>query len=145
MLITLARKPLTGSVAANCLNHGCGALNVDATRIGYAANEPDSGANFYRNRGMAMPENRTNYFRGPDGTVKSTPSQLGRWPANVLLCGKGVLAGFPQSSVTGSRSTSSREAVVKGTTWNVTNHLSIEYTDSGSAARYFKKVEDTQC
>lgn len=34
MLITLARKPLEGNVANNCLQHGTGALNIDATRIG---------------------------------------------------------------------------------------------------------------
>ena len=32
--ITLARKPLTGTVAANVLEHGTGALNIDASRIG---------------------------------------------------------------------------------------------------------------
>lgn len=31
--VTLARKPLTGTVAANVLEHGTGALNIDATRI----------------------------------------------------------------------------------------------------------------
>ena len=32
--VTLARKPLSGTVAANVLEHGTGALNIDATRIG---------------------------------------------------------------------------------------------------------------
>lgn len=32
--ICLARKPLTGTVAENVLEHGTGALNIDATRIG---------------------------------------------------------------------------------------------------------------
>lgn len=32
--IVMARKPLTGTVAANVLEHGTGALNIDATRIG---------------------------------------------------------------------------------------------------------------
>ena len=34
MLITLARKPLKGSVVQNALQHGCGALNVDGCRVG---------------------------------------------------------------------------------------------------------------
>ena len=34
MLITLARKPLMGSVVQTCLAHGTGALNIDASRIG---------------------------------------------------------------------------------------------------------------
>lgn len=32
--VTLARKPLTGTVAANVLEHGTGALNIDGSRIG---------------------------------------------------------------------------------------------------------------
>jgi len=33
-IITLLRKPLDGSVADNTLKHGCGGLNIDATRVG---------------------------------------------------------------------------------------------------------------
>jgi hypothetical protein len=32
--ITVARKPLTGTVAANVLEHGTGAINVDGCRVG---------------------------------------------------------------------------------------------------------------
>jgi hypothetical protein len=32
--ITMARKPLEGTVAANVLEHGCGGLNVDGCRVG---------------------------------------------------------------------------------------------------------------
>lgn len=35
--VVVARKPLEGTVAANVLEHGTGALNVDATRIGGAS------------------------------------------------------------------------------------------------------------
>ena len=34
MIITLLRKPLEGTVAENALKHGCGAINIDATRVG---------------------------------------------------------------------------------------------------------------
>jgi len=39
--IVLARKPIKGTVAANVLTHGTGALNIDATRI--AATDADEG------------------------------------------------------------------------------------------------------
>jgi DNA modification methylase len=39
--IVVARKPLAGTVAANVLAHGTGALNVDATRIGAREWEDD--------------------------------------------------------------------------------------------------------
>lgn len=44
---------------------------------------------------------------------------------------------FPQSSVTGKRSEQSKAATVEGTSWGTDNHKSTEYTDSGSAARFF--------
>jgi hypothetical protein len=49
---------------------------------------------------------------------------------------------FPTSSVTGKRSDRSRAAVVKGTQWLSDNHESIEYTDSGSVARFFHAVAE---
>jgi len=42
--IVLARKPLIGTVAANVLEWGCGALNVDASRIKTAEQELDARA-----------------------------------------------------------------------------------------------------
>lgn len=67
----LARKPLVGTVAANVLAHGTGAINVDACRVG---NE-------------VLPEMRAGQARL--GTfVRSemiTPERAGRWPANVAL------------------------------------------------------------
>jgi hypothetical protein len=38
--ITLARKPFKGTVAANVLQHGTGALNIDGCRVGDNANNP---------------------------------------------------------------------------------------------------------
>ena len=34
MIITIARKPLVGTVVQNVLEYGCGALNIDGCRIG---------------------------------------------------------------------------------------------------------------
>lgn len=48
-----------------------------------------------------------------------------------------VLAAFPESSVTGKRSTKSQSAEVNGTNWLMGNHKSTEYVDQGSAARFF--------
>ena len=84
-VIHVLRKPLTGTVAANVLAHGTGALNIDATRIRTGQNEPDSGAMFYKNRGLSMPENRQNYFGQAERTVQCEPLVGGRWPANFIL------------------------------------------------------------
>lgn len=74
--VVVARKPLSGTVAANVLQHGTGALNIDGTRIGDTVETwPSSrGGNTRRSMaGGAMLESDTGL----------APS--GRWPANVLL------------------------------------------------------------
>ena len=83
--VTLARKPLTGTVAANVLEHGTGALNIDACRV-YATDDdralmearshPNGTKAGSNGGGIAM------QFDKPHG-FKSHPS--GRWPANVVL------------------------------------------------------------
>lgn len=86
IVVTVARKPLFEStVASNAVEHGTGAICISKTRISTSSNEPDSGAMFYKNRGLAMPENRHNYFRGEDGVAICDPIAGGRWPANLIL------------------------------------------------------------
>lgn len=74
--IVLARKPLVGTVAANVVEHGTGALNIDACRIG-AEN---------------IPTRHTEYggASNGDGWTKNRATGAvsvhdGRWPPNVLL------------------------------------------------------------
>jgi len=80
MIITLLRKPLEGTVAENTLKHGCGAINIDASRV-------DTSDNL---NGGAYAENPTDRHDGKEswrfergkGEYKQ-PS--GRWPANFIL------------------------------------------------------------
>lgn len=76
--IVLARKPLSEkTVAANVLKWGCGAINIDASRIG-------------SNPGYKYPNgpggNSFSVAKEADGS-RTTPveSTQGRWPANLLL------------------------------------------------------------
>jgi transcriptional regulator with XRE-family HTH domain len=70
--VVVARKPLVGTVAANVLQYGTGALNIDATRIGMReARDLNRAASI----GYGGSE--------PQGIV--TDGGLGRWPANVVL------------------------------------------------------------
>lgn len=69
--ITLARKPLTGTVAANVLQHGAGGLNIDGCRVG---DETLPAAT----RGLSQ----LGTFEGADGNI--TPGRTGRWPANLM-------------------------------------------------------------
>jgi site-specific DNA-methyltransferase (adenine-specific) len=75
--ITLCRKPIKGTVAANVLTHGTGAINVDACRVG---TDEELG----RPQGtMPQPMDWGNTSPG-DGYV-SVGNARGRWPANVIL------------------------------------------------------------
>lgn len=73
--ICLARKPLAGTVAANVLTHGTGALNIDGCRIdGQGAEDGRSrpGGGLMQGASYQLPDSRS-----------SMPA--GRWPANVIL------------------------------------------------------------
>lgn len=84
--IVVARKPLTGTVAANVLEHGTGALNIDACRIGMS---PEDRANIEgrtwvgRNRDLKAKVFGDYATDGSDQPMTVHPS--GRWPANVVL------------------------------------------------------------
>lgn len=74
----MARKPLTGTVAANVLAHGTGALNIDGTRIG----TDDE----LSNHGRRATENGWDPRMSGGQAQGQTPGQsMGRWPANVIL------------------------------------------------------------
>lgn len=89
--ITVARKPLAGTVAANVLEHGTGALNIDGCRVATDGEQPKgSGA---RESWRAM-EGRTDL---QDHGENITPA-AGRWPANLIHDGSDeVLAAFPDA------------------------------------------------
>jgi DNA modification methylase len=92
--IVLARKPLAGTVAANVLQHGTGALNIDASRIGTGEGGQRQGeasaARRYTDEGV------TNFAPTPGprgGDAK------GRWPANVIHDGsEEVVGAFPETA-----------------------------------------------
>ena len=77
--ICLARKPLVGTVAANVLEHGTGALNVDGCRI---ATDDERRRNA---RGGDNGLNGESAFRIRERRAQEQPETSGRWPANVLL------------------------------------------------------------
>lgn len=73
--IVVARKPLIGTVAANVLAYGTGALNIDGSRIG--AEGGTAGATAGPGQGI--------YGNGLNGERSQPVAGLGRWPANVIL------------------------------------------------------------
>lgn len=132
--ICVARKPLVGTIAENVLRWGTGAINVDGCRVEFGQ-EIDSRVT---RKDVQKGASGNPFKSGINSGNISTYKENGRWPANVIHDGSDeVLAGFPQSIVTGKRSARSKSAEVAGTNWLSDNHESTEYTDSGSAARFF--------
>lgn len=74
--ITVARKPLNGTVAANITKHGTGAINIDGCRVA-----TDDGSNRAR-----PPRTPNEILGGGKGTnlTASEHNDLGRWPANLI-------------------------------------------------------------
>lgn len=92
--ITMARKPLIGTVSANVLAHGTGGLNIDGCRVW-----TDDGAN------PARPPRTANAILGGGRGTNLTASEhndAGRWPANLIHDGSSdVVAAFPDSNGSG--------------------------------------------
>ncbi|WP_414488788.1 DNA-methyltransferase [Stenotrophomonas maltophilia] len=152
--ITVARKPLAGTVEANWREHGTGALNIDACRVDLdgAANPSiarrQGAINHLSTRKAAEAE--------AEGKLESRQSEgayraeregeaLGRWPANLIHDGSDeVLEAFPnapgQQRDTGPMF--ARTAQVYGEFAGVSEHRARG--DSGSAARFFYCAKATR-
>jgi site-specific DNA-methyltransferase (adenine-specific) len=93
--ITVARKPLIGTVAENVLAHGTGALNVDGCRVAHG-DDVDLSA-VQRTSQNGRPEAwRIN--KAQNGREIQTYKTAGRWPANLIHDGSEEVVGlFPQA------------------------------------------------
>lgn len=132
--ITVARKPLVGTVAANVLAHGTGALNVDGCRVGEFQNTTPSGVD-RRNAKLAEMGYRPSAYQMGEKAPTSPP---GRWPANLIHDGSGeVLAGFPETKSGGYPPEGGQRSQVS-TYGKPTARGEQKFTSSeGSAARFF--------
>lgn len=76
--IILARKPLSGTVAANVLRHGTGGLNIEGCRVGTTKDVPAS---------PKVVGASTHTVSMPGGSMEDSgfDPNVGRWPANVVL------------------------------------------------------------
>ena len=74
--ITVGRKPLIGTVAANVLAHGTGAINVDGCRVGTETITAHGG-------GSGIP-----------AIASGSNPHTGRWPANLIHDGSDEVVGL---------------------------------------------------
>ena len=131
--ICLARKPLVGTVAANVLEHGTSALNIDGCRI-------DMGAEY----DPAKVQRQSATTAGMSGLGESgfaadhqqaTYNASGRWPANVVLDEEAAALLDRQSGTSTSRIGQPRGGA-SGDGWGMTA-TGAEYDDRGGASRFF--------
>ncbi len=128
--IVLARKPLTGTVAANVERYGTGALNIDGCRI--EGGVPSCTQGQSQNQG-------TIYGKDQRDRRQFIGSDLGRWPANVLLDDEAAVLLDAQSEVSVSKR-ADRGKGIDGATFrnpNGLNHGVRGHSDTGGASRFF--------
>ena len=140
--ITVARKPLAGTVAENVLAHGTGGINVDGCRVEHVTVDGGSLA--------TNPHLRESINGGNGGHIIAhekerrvvTPHAAGRWPANLIHDGSDEVVGLfplqagaaaPVHRRNGDKFRSSY-GEFKG---NIDENGSSFYGDTGSAARFF--------
>jgi len=140
--IVVARKPLEGTVAANVLKYGTGAINIDGCRVPTEEAPKPCTGNGYRsiNDKNAEQGYRPNSYSAEKSEY--VPSVLGRFPANIVHDGSDeVVSLFPDTG----KSTGGR-TIKRSGGGNVGSGKKSEaswsnddpgFGDSGSAARFF--------
>lgn len=127
--ITLARKPLDGTVATNVLAHGTGALNIDGCRVG-----SDAGWSYPNGRGGSGWHGRESLSGNLTEPMAATQ---GRWPANLIHDGSDeVVSRFPAAGG-GFGKRGGRDAATVGEFGMGSTMEVVGYGDAGSAARFF--------
>jgi site-specific DNA-methyltransferase (adenine-specific) len=87
--ITVARKPLCGTVAENVLQYGTGGLNVDGCRVAATEGRPLIESKAERSQNA--------FGDGLNGSRSAGTTTQGRWPANLIHDGSDEVVGlFPE-------------------------------------------------
>ena len=134
--IVVARKPLAGTVAANVLEHGTGALNVDGCRIEGAPPSVSQPA-------FNSPTGQVYGFQTGEGRSGEMSEASGRWPANVALDPEaaGILDEQTGERGNGYRANPSRTSeagrVALGAFTDGHERGERGYDDHGGASRFF--------
>jgi site-specific DNA-methyltransferase (adenine-specific) len=127
--ITVARKPLVGTVAENVLAHGTGALNIDGCRVPAESGRPLVVSDRRDGNGV--------YRDWPQGSrAVEGGTDAGCWPANLIHDGDDEVAGLFPTRESGSRSAGVRNGVGYGGGARGDGGPAIEGS-TGSAARFF--------
>jgi hypothetical protein len=137
--ITVARKPLIGTVAENVLQHGTGSINVDGGRVGTEELANPSGIS------NAMGGVTIGKYQGgnQDYSGSGATNPLGRWPANFIHDGSEEVVGLFPDTKSGAKKPNHKRVGGYGgdrpkQVYGTYKQIPCDYpSDSGSAARFF--------
>lgn len=132
--IVVARKPIEGTVAENCLRWGCGALWIDGCRVvtkeGDWKGKGGGGVHqHWQGKGIENDIYEDGFIRA--GVDHAT----GRFPANLILSGEEVVEGFPDARGAVSNGRKGADGACFGHYGVMPQQ--VGRADSGSAARFF--------
>lgn len=139
--IVVARKPIEGTVAANVLKWGTGALNIDGCRVGASEGRPL--------RVLDAKETQNNTYAGrmdggslAGGSKAAGETTQGRWPANLIHDGSDeVVACFPAQAGAAApvhkRNGDKFRTAYGAFAGNIDEAGSTFHGDTGNAARFF--------
>ena len=147
--IAVCRKPLDGTVIQTVQKYGTGGLNIDGCRI--ATNAADSEAMKRCNTPGSWRMHKGGGLQGTNTFSRSNPTGMldttqGRFPANLIHDGSDEVVGeFPSPHNSGAAAESVPCVSFKGSkiaNWGNfgKDFQGFRFGDSGSAARFFKKV-----
>jgi DNA modification methylase len=145
--ITVARKPLIGTVADNVLAHGTGGLNIDGCRV--ATDDKLSGGHASGGQQMTGGWERP-WMKDPDAVAANAErsrqsvakaEELGRWPANLIHDGSDEVVGlFPTNAGAAAPVRKGFDGASQGIYGDYASKGddgATFYGDKGSAARFF--------
>lgn len=137
--IVVARKPLSGTVAANVLEHGTGALNIDGCRI-ETSGRPLRVGDYKKTNSSVWGGQEDDTLKGGSKAAGSTDA--GRWPTNVVLDEHqaGVLdqqSGVLKSGANPTRRGGDKFRNAYGDFAGQTECVAHRGADEGGASRFF--------
>jgi len=156
-VVTVARKPCaSGTTTQNVVQHECGALNIDACRVGvdgeaFAVPQSDPG----KRKGtvgtdLGITRRDVEGFRAAQRESIQRTQLLGRWPANVVLVGATAPASMDRQSGTGTSGgpggpviggpPRSNHGFKLSETSRDRSEAVMSYGDTGGASRYFRRI-----
>lgn len=128
--VTVARKPLVGTVAENVMQYGTGAINIDGCRVGTEST--------IRNNNVSLGSSGNGIYGKAGACIAGSHS--GRFPANLIHDGSDEVVGlFPYT--TSGKPGVMRACVNRSAAYGAESRQPgtpmTGFGDSGSAARFF--------